>query len=304
MNLKAILAALVTMFFLPFNELAQELIDVLIDVLTMSVQIHPNPVVELIHKLTLGVAVLASTLVVVASGFYHIAGREYGWSYEAIGGILPRLVIGLGFAVVALPVLQFGLDFANAFVEVFRPEGSVNLEQLTGLSAGLLLVWLVNAWLLLALVVLFVLRYVYLVFISAVSPLIAVGWALPNTRPYANSFISVWFVLLAVAPADVLVLRFALAMLEGSGETGIQALSNWILGTASFSLMLYIPYQLLSVSQGLVGGRNIVSGIRSSWRGTRPIGGGSAGGSEVSDQEFRRQRREQRRRDRDRGGRW
>lgn len=297
LNPKAILAVAVTMFFLPYRKIVQALINELIDVLTVSVEIYPNPPVETIHTLTLVVAVAASTLVVAASGFYHITGREFGLSYEDVRSILPRLIIWLGFAVVALPLLQIGLDLADAFVQAFRPQDTLNVEQLAGLTAGFVVVWFIDAWLLLALVILLVGRYIYLVFLAAVAPLIAVGWALPGTRPYARSFASAWWALLAVAPADILVLRFAVTMVEGSGETGIQAVSNWVIGIGAFGLMLWIPYQLLLVSQGLVGGRNLAGRIRSAWRRRRPPGGGSGGG--VSDEEMQRMRREQRRRDRD-----
>lgn len=148
---------------------------------------------------------------------------------------------------------------------------------MAGLTSSLVLVWFINAWVLLALVLLMVIRNFYLAFVAAVSPLIAVAWSFSSTKPYAESFISLWFVLLITAPADVLVLRFALVMMEASGAFGLQTVSNWILGTASFTMMLWIPYQLYGVSQAVVGGRSIASSTRESWRRRRPPRGGSGG---------------------------
>lgn len=291
------------LLFSPFRELAEAMIDVLVDVLLHTATIHPNPAVTTIHRLTLVVALPATVLVVATAGLSGIS-TDFGVSFGNPCRDLPRLVIGVGFAAIALPILQIPVGAADALVEAFRPRDPIVVEQLAGLITGLVLVWVINAVALVALVILFVFRNVYLLFIAAVSPLVAVAWALPNTRPYAQSFISVWFALLVTAPADVLVLRFSLAMLEGTRSLGLQPLSNWILGTASFALMLWIPYQLLAVSQGLIGGRDLAGKIRGGWRRRWPLGGGSGGAGGPSDEELRRQRRDQRRRDRDQGGRW
>lgn len=289
--------------FSPFRALAEAMINILVDVMLHSATIHPNPAVTTIHRLTLMVALPATVLVVIAAGFSGISD-QLGIPLGDPRQTLPRLVVGVGFAVVALPALQIPVEFADALVEAFRPRDPIVVEQLAGLTTGLVLAWVINAVALVALVVLFVFRNVYLLFIAAIAPLVAIAWALPNTRSYAQSFISVWFALLATAPADALVLRFSLALLEGTGALGLQPVSNWILGTASFALMLAIPYQLLAVSQGLIGGRDLAGNIRGAWRRRWPPGGNGGSGGGVSDEELRRQRRDQRRRDRDRGGRW
>lgn len=291
------------LLFSPFLRMAEALIDVLVSVLTTTPTIHPNPPVEIIHRLTLVVAFASSALVLIAAGLYYISGTYLGVSYQQVRLILPRLIIGLAFATVSLPVLQIGVELSDALVQAFRPTDPFQVQQLAGLSTGLVLVWFINAWLLLAVVLLFVFRSVYLLFVAAISPLIALAWAFPNTRPYAESFISGWFVLLAVAPLDVLVLRFNLALLQGSGALGLQPVSNWILGVASFALMLWIPAQLYGISQSLVGrSTGLAGGTQSSWRRRGP--GGGSGGSDnkytLSDEQVQRMRRNQRRRDRDR----
>jgi hypothetical protein len=293
---------LVQSLFSPFRAMAETLIDVLVDVLTTTSKIQPNPPVELIHRLTLVVALASSALVLIAAGIYYITGTYLGVTYRQVRLILPRLIIALAFATVSLPLLQMGVELSNALVEAFRPADSLSVQELAGLSSGLVLVWFINAWLLLALVLLFVFRNVYLLFVAAVSPLIALGWSFPNTRPYAESFIAGWFTLLAVAPIDVLVLRFNLALMEGSEALGFESVSEWILGVASFTLMLWIPRQLYSVSQSLVGRSTGVSrSAGASWNEKGPGGGsGGSSGDELTREERRRLRRNQRRRDRER----
>lgn len=280
------------LLFSPFLDLAQVMINILIDALTFTPTILDNPPVQQVHELTLNVAVVTSVLVVAAAGIYLITGSEIGISYQQARLILPRLLLALGLGIVSLPLLQLGVQASNAFVEAFRPPGPTELEQLAGLSTSLVLVWFINAWLLLALALLFVFRGSYLLFGAATSPLIGVAWAFPNTRRYAKSFISAWFALLAVAPIDVLVLNFNLAMLRASGSFGLQPVSNWILGTASFVLMLWVPYQLYGASQAVIGGSTGLAGaIGGSWRRRGGSGGSGSSGEESQMQSGRETRR-------------
>lgn len=283
--------------------LVPRLLEMLVDTLFFTSTIHPNPPVETVHRLTLAVAVAGSVVLVAATGLYYITGGIIGIPYAEIKLILPRMIVGLAFAAVALPVLQFGVQLADALVEAFRPQDITSVTQVAGLTGGFLLVWLIKAVALLALVVLFIIRNVYILFIAAVTPLLAVGWSFPNTRPYAKSFLSTWFAMLAIAPADALVLRFSLVLLEGAGEFGLQPASNWILGIAAFGLMLWVPYQLIAVSMGTIGGRQLPTNIRDAFTRRWPPGGsGGAGG--LGDDEFRESRRRGRRDDWDRDDRW
>jgi len=297
---------LLDILFSPFKQMAEDLSNVLIEVLTKTPKLYPNPSIELIHQLTLTVAVASSGLILVAVGIYYITGTYLGVTYQQARLILPRLMIGLAFAAVSLPLLQMGVELSNVLVEAFRPTDPFSVQELAGLTSGLVLVWFINAWLLLALVVLFLLRIVYLFFVAAISPLIALAWSFPNTRPYAESFIAGWFTLLAVAPLDVLVLRFSLVMQSGFDSLNLEPVSDWIIGVAAFTLMLWIPRQLWAVSQSLVSKSTGIAGsAQSSWRDKGPGGssggggsGGAGGDDTLTDEELQRLRRNQRRRDR------
>lgn len=281
------------------NGLLPELIETLTDVLFFTSRIYPNPPVEAVHRLTLAVTLAGAVLFAIVTGLYYITGGIVGVPHSEVRLILPRLIVGLAFAAVALPVLQFGVQLSDALVEAFRPQNIASAAQVAGLTAGFILVWLVKAVALLTLVTLFIIRNVYLVLIAAVTPLLAVGWAFPNTRPYAQSFISLWFAMLAIAPADALVLRFSLLMMEGAGAMGLQPVSNWILGVAALGLMLWVPYQLIGVSMGFIGGRQLPTNVRDTLRRRWPPG--SSGGDDgPEDDDFHQSRR---RNDRDRDNR-
>ena len=255
---------LIVVLFAPFRTLAQQLVNYLALILTTTPNVYPNPVVEDVHRTVLIVSYLLSGLVFVWAGVLHIIGPVLGISYSEVRRILPRVILGLVLASVSLPLLQLLVDLTNALVEVFRPEQlSASFTQLAGLSTGLVLAWLINAALLLGLVALFVMRNIYILFVAAISPLLFVLWSLPRVRRYADTFLAGFFAALLVAPLDLLALRFALALLNGTGGTALQSVSNWMLGVGSFALLLIIPYQVWGASQAAVGSAySIASTIR------------------------------------------
>lgn len=245
---------LVAVLFKPFRTLAQQLIRQLALVLTTIPAIHPNPAVTEVHQLTLPVAYLLSSLVFIAAGLLYMIGPILGISYSQVRMILPRTILALVFASISLPLMQLGVDFSNALVQVFAPRGlSTSATELVGVSVGIYLAYVINSAILLAVVAVFLIRNVYIMFVAAISPLLAIGWALPRVRRYSDSFIAGWFAALLMGPLDVLVLKLSMSLLSTSIFQGPQALSNWILGVAGFSLLLFVPYQLYGASQMAVG---------------------------------------------------
>jgi hypothetical protein len=250
---------LIAVLFKPFNLLAQQLVRQFTTVLTNTPTIYPNPVVEDIHRDTLLVMYAVAGLVLPATGILYMYGSVLGVSYQEVRMILPRFITALVFATVSLPLLQYTVEFSDALVYAFAPTGlTMSTTQLAGLSVALVLVWVINAFLLLALVAMFIIRNVYILFVAAISPLLALAWAFPKTKRYADTFISGYWTALAMAPLDVLVLKFVLSMLTAQGS-GVQGLSNWVLGVAGFTLLLWVPYQLYGASQAILGQAYMVS---------------------------------------------
>jgi hypothetical protein len=245
---------LIAVIYHPFKFLAQRLIQSLAILLTSTPTLHPNPAVEKIHRQTLLVSYLLSGLVFTVAGLLHMVGPVLGVSYREVRQIIPRVIVALVFGTVSLPLLQFGVEFSDTLTLAFAPDGlTASIQEMAGLSAGLVLVYVINAVLLLALAALFVIRAVYIMFGAAISPLLALMWSVPRVKRYADTFIGGWFAALLIAPLDMLALRFSLALMEGAGATWIQSVSNWIIGVASILLLLIIPYQVWSASQAALG---------------------------------------------------
>lgn len=252
---------LIAVFFAPFRTLAQTLLEIVTKVLTTAPQVHPNPAVEEVHRQTLIVTYLLAVLGFVATGILYIIGPILNVSYRDARLILPRLVTALLFATLSLPLLQLGIDLSNALATAFAPTGLyMSFQELAGLSTGLVIVWFTESLLLLAVVVLFLIRDVYLLFGAAVSPLLALMWSMPRAKRYADTFIAGWFAALMIGPADVLVLKFALALMQGAGEGPLQSVSNWLFGVTALTLLLLVPFQIWGASQTIVGRAYSVAG--------------------------------------------
>lgn len=257
-----------TTIFGPFLSLLKYLISILATVLLHTSDVHPNPAVEEIHQQTLLVTYLCAGLAFMIAGLLHMIGPILGVSYRQVRMILPRLVAALVFASVSLPLLQYMIEFSNALVYAFKPRGLVtSLGEMFGTASVLVLVWVVNSWLLLAVVLLFIVRSAYILFVAAISPLLALGWSLPKVKRYADSFIAGWFTALMMAPLDMIVLKFMFELMSGQGATIAQSVSNWVFGMASAVLLIWIPYQLYGASQSAIGQAYSITGqVRTRWQ--------------------------------------
>jgi hypothetical protein len=284
---------LTAVLFRPFKLLAEKLVNWTALVLTTTPQVHPNPAVEKIHGQALAVSVVLTGFVFIWAGILHIIGPILGISYTQVRAILPRVLIAVALAAVSPPFLQLLVDLSDALVYAFSPrELDSLLPQLAGLSTGLVIVWLVQSILLLKVVALFIIRDVYILFFAAASPLFFITWSIPRFRRYADTFIAGFFAALLIGPLDVLALRFSLALLEGTGGTAIQSLSNWVLGIASFLLLLIIPYQVWGASQTAVSSaRSVTSALQKNRGGSSSSSTGSRTMHGLSEDEVGRLKR-------------
>jgi len=245
---------LLDVLFNPFRSLGEALLQVVVELLTTTPSVHPNPAVEEIHRQVLILVFLLSVLAFIAAGLLYMIGPLLGITYGQVRLILPRILIALVFSTVSLPLLQLSVEFTDALVHAFQPQlFEQSFTEMLGLSTGVLLAVVIQSLLLVAVVVVMIIRMVYIMFVAAISPLLALMWSLPRVRRYADTFIAGYFAALMIAPLDVIVLRFSLALMDGNGTNIIQSSSNWILGIASLTLLLLIPYQVWGASQTIVG---------------------------------------------------
>jgi hypothetical protein len=245
---------LLDVLFNPFRSLGEALLQVVVQLLTTTPSVHPNPAVEEIHRQVLILVIMLSVLAFIAAGILHMIGPVLGITYSQVRLILPRIIIALAFSTVSLPLLQLSVEFTDALIHAFQPGFfEQSFTEMIGLSTGVILAVVIQSLLLVAVAAVMIIRMVYIMFVAAISPLLALMWSLPRIRRYADTFIAGYFAALIIAPLDVLVLRFSLALMDGNGTTLLQSASNWILGIASLTLLLLVPYQIWGASQTIVG---------------------------------------------------
>jgi len=259
----------IAVLFEPFRLLLQQLMEIVGLVLMNTPSVYPNQAVEEVHQQVLMVTYIVSGIGFMVVGLLYMFGPVLGVSYQQVRMILPRLIIALVFGSVSLPLLQYMVELSDVLVLAFKPDQlSMSLSQSWGITTALVLAWVINAVQLLVLVVIFIMRDVYILFVAAISPLLALAWAFPKSKRYADSFIAGWFTALAMAPLDMIVLRFCMALLDGG--SGLQYVSNWILGVASFTLLILVPYQLYGASQTAVGqAYSIAGGVKTRYKKQR-----------------------------------
>jgi len=240
--------ALTAVFVEPFRALGRALLDIYTHVIETFPQVDDNPAIEEVHNLTLAVALTLGSASLMIVGLLFMTGPMFGISYQQVKMVLPRIVVAMAFGTVSLPLLQMGIDFFDVLTQVFKPENP-SFHSVLNFSIGLIIVAVVQAAVLLAVLLMHVMIDVYVVFIAAISPLIALCWALPKTKQYADKFIASWWAALAVPPLSMLVIRTSLSLLDTyPGE-----LPSPILGIGMLLMLLLIPKMLLQMSMMMLG---------------------------------------------------
>jgi hypothetical protein len=254
--------------FGPFLELLQYLLVQIVSLLTHTPDVHPNPAVQEVHQQALLVSYLLAGVGFMAAGILYMIGPILGVGYRDVRMILPKMIAALVFGTVSLPLLQYMVELTNALTLAFRPSTlGTTFQEMFGVSATLAIVWVVNSALLLTVLIIAVIRMAYILFVAAISPLLALAWSLPKVKRYADSFIAGWYTALMIAPLDMLVLKFMFALLSGQGATAGQSVANWIYGMAAAVLLILVPKQLYGASQAVIGQAYSVTGqAKSRWK--------------------------------------
>lgn len=251
---------LLSVFFKPFRTLAAQLVNIVVTVITHTPSVQ-NPAVQEVHQISLIVAYLLAAMFFVVAGLLYITGPIFNVSYQQVRLIIPRLVAALVFGTVSLYLLELSVEFTNALTHAFKPaQLALEFEQAMGLSLALILVIAFKAVLLLAVILMYIMRGTLILILAAGSPIIAVCWAFPKTKRYADSFISMYWTALAIAPLNVFTLRFVFAMMDFSVNSPLQSVSNWVFGLAALTLMLLVPFHLYGASQTIVGPASAMAG--------------------------------------------
>jgi len=233
----------------PFQELANILIDILIYLFTH----HPSlTTVELVglHGEIFQLALLLSAGALVWIGVLHLTNRIHG------ARPVVYLVAALAIGGVAPWLLDLLVQLAQAITISLKPV-SPEPWSVVRVSVSLVLITIINSAFLLAIVVLYTVRDVFLMFTAVTAPLLGLMLVFPYTRRYAASILGTFGAFLIITPLNMVVFRLILIFIET--KPGEIPQWPWVIG--GFALMLGIPYIVLSSGLAAVGqGLSLVGG--------------------------------------------
>jgi len=244
--------ALEATFREPFQELADALIDILIYLFTHHPSLTTPDLVGL-HGEIFQLALLLSAGALVWIGVLHLTNQIHG------ARPVIYLVAALAVGGVAPWFLDLLVQLAQSITISLKPAGQ-EPWSVVRVSVSLIIITVVNSAFLLAIVVLYTVRDVFLMFTAVTAPLLGLMFVFPYTRRYAASMLGAFGAFLIIGPLNMIVFRLILIFIEA--DAGKIPQWPWVIG--GFALMLGIPYIVLTAglaavgqAQSLIGGSSI-----------------------------------------------
>lgn len=199
---------------------------------------------------SLAIADAAYVLLVLAGGVIVMSHETLQASYT-VKDIAPRLVTGFVTANLSLPLISAATSLANGLSGALAGQavtpaaaGQVLLGALTtaarGHSVFLILLALAGGLLGLVLVVIYVLRLMALVLLTAAAPLFLAAWALPQTGWAARWWWRALTAALAVQAAQALVLTAAVRVFASAGWLALHGTPPGLLPVITAICLLWI----------------------------------------------------------------
>jgi hypothetical protein len=213
--------------------LANTLNEMLTRIFTSYPNVKDQRVLELHHQV-FQISLALSSVAAAWIGLLHMLNR--------VDGVRPLLTLlgAVALGAVAPSLLWYPVELSRLTTEALASP-TPNLLEVSRFTFELFLVLLIDVFLLLGTVVLFLARDVFLMFGVAVSPLIALMAATPKLRAYADTLTSVWLACLLIGPIDVILLNLTVSFMKPS----YMAIPDYLWGLAGIMLLLGVPLTLL-----------------------------------------------------------
>ncbi|WP_135536134.1 hypothetical protein [Halostella pelagica] len=217
-------------------ELVRVPAEVLTGILTRILASYPdvtNPEVLEIHQKMFQVSVALATAAVVWIGLLSMTGR--------IDGVRPLMYVlgSVAFGAVAPWLLQYPVELSRLTTEALVPTNPSPFA-VNRLSTELFIVALLDVFLLLGTVMIFVARDVILMLGAALSPLLGLLAVTPGFRRATSMLVNAWIACLLIGPLNATVLDLILVLLESNGE-----IPHYIWAFGGLGVLFGLPLALL-----------------------------------------------------------
>jgi hypothetical protein len=215
--------------------LANTLNEMLTRIFTSYPNVKDQRVLELHHQV-FQISLALSSVAAAWIGLLHMLNR--------VDGVRPLLTLlgAVAFGAVAPDLLWYPVEASRLTTEALASP-TPNLLEVSKFTVELFLVVLLDIFLLLGTVMLFLMRDVYLMFGVAASPLIALMAATPKLRGFADRLTGAWLACLLIGPIDLLLLNITVSFMKSSWI----AVPNLLWALGGIGLLFGVPLILLGV---------------------------------------------------------
>lgn len=245
--------------------LAETLNGLLVRIFVSYPEIDKSYVTE-IHQKVFQISLTLASAAAAWIGILHMLNR--------VDGVRPLLYLfgSLAIGAVAPSLLSFPVELSRLTTQALAP-ANPGIVEVSRFTFELFLVLLIDVFLLLGTVMIFVARDVFLLAGVVLSPLIALMAATPPFRRFADRLISIWVACLVIGPLDVVVLDLTLSLIGPLSET-----PHYLWGLGGIALLFGLPLSLLGAGAFMFapltrvtnkGTGKAKSGARSGWRQVR-----------------------------------
>lgn len=239
--------AIVDRLFAVFDTAAEKMVGLLTHLFVSHPEIHPNDDVQEIHRLAMISAMLLAAPMIMIFSILLMLGYSEVYN-QPITRWIGRLVLVLALGAVAPPLIQYGVDFSEAMTIAFKPEDPGLLET-TLLTAELAVVGFLNAFLLLAVAVTFIVRDLYFLFFAAAAPIIFLFQVTPYLNRFSRVFIGTFVGFVLIGMFEMIAFNLTLSLLEMDGYES----PSWLLAFGGIVLMTALPFMIIPAAWMMVG---------------------------------------------------
>lgn len=241
----------------------QELAKILNGLLTRIFVSYPDveqSFVLDIHQKVFQVTLALSSAAAAWLGVLHMLNRVNG---------IRQIVLLLGavaFGAIAPSLLWYPIELSRLTTEALIP-ANPGLIQVSRFTFELLLVLVIDVFLLLGTVMIFIARDVYLMLGVAMAPLIALMAVTSPLRRFADRLTSIWIAFLLIGPLNAVTLDLTLSLM---GTSAIDT-PHYLWGLGGIALLFGLPVVLLGAGAVVFAPMTRIAGRgpKQAWRGIR-----------------------------------
>lgn len=215
-----------------------------------------------IHQKVFRISLALASVAAAWIGILHMVNRVDG--VRPILSLLGAVAIGGA----APSLLWYPVELSRLTTKALAPTNA-GIVEVTHLSFELFLVLVLDAFLLVGTVMIFIARDVIFMLGVSLSPLIALMAVTPPCRRFADRLVSIWIACLLIGPINVVTLDLTLSLM---GSSALE-IPHYLWGLGGIALLFGLPVILLGAGAIVFAPmtRVVTHGPGNVWRGSKRV---------------------------------